>query len=217
MTYQLPALYRAGANRREKMTPAAIAALARGDIENFLVAATPGGIEAQEKAGQAALCASAQLPKPTKYHGNTQEQFEKIGIVFGAPVDDLFVSVTLPAGWKVQPTNHSMWSDLLDEQGRKRAGIFYKAAFYDRKAHMSLSRRYNVSGYLSCDENGAQTDDDNAKHYLTAITDGDKVIHVIGHRERRNYEAGDAHQREATVWLRENYPEWEEPTAYWSA
>ncbi len=34
------------------MNPAALKALVGGDIENFLVASTPGGIEAQEKRGQ---------------------------------------------------------------------------------------------------------------------------------------------------------------------
>lgn len=114
--------------------PAALAALAKGDLDNFAVAATPGGIEAQEAAGQAMLCASAQLPK--ELHGCTRESLEALGFKFGNDVDELFVTCTLPPGWKKQATDHSMHSDLLDDQGRKRAGIFYKAAFYDRRADL---------------------------------------------------------------------------------
>ena len=57
-----------------------------------------------------------------------------IQVVGPSKGDDLFTDVKLPQGWRIQPTNHSMWSDLLDEAGVKRAAIFYKAAFYDRSA-----------------------------------------------------------------------------------
>ena len=53
--------------------------------------------------------------------------------------------VKLPAGWKKQATDHSMWSKLLDESGAVVASIFYKAAFYDRIAEMNCApycRRY---------------------------------------------------------------------------
>jgi hypothetical protein len=114
--------------------PAALLAALSGDVSNAEVASTPGGIEAQEAAGQAMLCASAQLPK--KMLGCTRESLEALGFKFGADVDELFVTCTLPAGWKKKATDHSMHSDLVDEQGRTRAGIFYKAAFYDRRADM---------------------------------------------------------------------------------
>ena len=45
---------------------------------------------------------------------------------------------TLPPGWSRQGSDHAMWAHLLDEHGRQRVGIFYKAAFYDRSAHMHL-------------------------------------------------------------------------------
>ena len=75
-----------------------------------------------------------------------------MGIVFGKEVDDLFVEVTLPAGWKKEATDHSMWSKLVDDKGRERASIFYKAAFYDRDAHINITQRFHcmtqpVGGY----------------------------------------------------------------------
>jgi hypothetical protein len=93
-----------------------------------------GYIEEQESAGQAQLVASAVLPK------DGSSAYEALGIRVGDPVDDLFVNVTLPAGWKRQGSDHAMWSYVLDERGVQRVAVFYKAAFYDRKAHGSVVR-----------------------------------------------------------------------------
>lgn len=116
-----------------EITPAALSALADGDIENFRIAATPGGIEAQEKAGQAITNAQETLPKECP-----RAELEKLGFVFGEDYDELFVNVKFPEGWKKQATDHPMWSDLVDPSGKKRAAIFYKAAFYDRRADMHM-------------------------------------------------------------------------------
>ena len=74
------------------------------------------------------------------HHTAAQPIMEAWGIVFLGPVpnDALFQYVTLPEGWHKQPTEHSMWSHLLDDKDRKRASIFYKAAFYDRSAQLHL-------------------------------------------------------------------------------
>ena len=113
------------------VNPAALSALAKGDLENFATASTPGGIEAQEKAGQALLVASANMPKSMS---PSREAFEALGFVFGTEVDELFLKAKLPPGWTRAATDHSMWSTIVDEKGRKRVEIFYKAAFYDRRA-----------------------------------------------------------------------------------
>jgi hypothetical protein len=183
--------------------PAALAAFARGDLDNFMVAATPGGIEAQEAAGQAMLCAAAQLPKEMR--GCTREQLEMIGFKFGADVDQIFVSCTLPPGWKKQATDHSMYSDLLDEQGRKRASIFYKAAFYDRRADISMSRRYNVETYAK---------GSSKESFRVIVKDCEKEIHALG--ETADYNERQQLGDQAYAWLAEKYPEWENPFAYWS-
>ena len=120
------------------MTPAALAAAARGDIENFITATTPGGIEAQEKRGQIAETFRDTLPKDGTT-GKDREKFERLGFKFKDSADDLFVNVEFPQGWRKQPTEHSMWTDILDEKGEKRGLIFYKAAFYDRSAHVHLN------------------------------------------------------------------------------
>jgi hypothetical protein len=59
-------------------------------------------------------------------------------------------SVKLPEGWHIKATDHSMWSNLVDDKGRNRASIFYKAAFYDREAFLSFNRRFSMS-YIIAD------------------------------------------------------------------
>jgi len=95
------------------------------------VRAVPGGIQAQEAQGQRELVNAEVLPAKGDW-----EQLEALGVKRGDYVkgDPMFVHAELPAGWKKQATDHSLWSDLVDETGKKRASIFYKAAFYDRDA-----------------------------------------------------------------------------------
>lgn len=100
-----------------RMTPAALAAAAEGDLRNALVAATPGGIEASEKAGQQALVASTDMPKQLD-----RAAFEKVGFTFGADVDELFIKATLPPGWKRGATDLATagpngWRKRLDLTG----------------------------------------------------------------------------------------------------
>lgn len=114
------------------LNPAALDALLKGDLKNYETASRPGGIEAQEKAGQQELVASTNMPKELQPN---QEAFEALGFVFGEPIDEIFVSATLPKGWTRAATDHSMHSDILDETGKARVHVFYKAAFYDRRAN----------------------------------------------------------------------------------
>lgn len=124
--------------KETSLTPAAIAALAHGDLDNFLVAATPGGIERQEAQGQQEFVKNERLPRNLN---GAREALEARGVVFGNTGDDLFVDVKLPAGWQKRATSHSMWSELFDDQGKKVASIFYKAAFYDRDAFLYLEKQ----------------------------------------------------------------------------
>lgn len=122
------------ARNGERMTPAAASALARGELDNFIAASTPGGIEAQEARGQQTFVAADCLPVEGL---GDQEKLKALGFVFGQVLegrDKIFIEAKLPPGWKKVLSDHSMWSDLIDDTGRKRAAIFFKAAFYDYHA-----------------------------------------------------------------------------------
>jgi hypothetical protein len=112
--------------------------------EERLVTALPGGILAQEARGQSELVQSAQLPTKGLL-GRNRAAWEALGIKILDTTagtvdakDSLFCHVELPAGWKKVPTDHAMWTDLVDADGKLRGRIFYKAAFYDRYAHITL-------------------------------------------------------------------------------
>ena len=103
----------------------------------FLSGGAPREIEAQEARGQDQLVNSHDLPVQC---GPNREALEAAGVTFGEPKkgDPLFCRAELPAGWSKQATDHSMWSNLVDETGTVRAIIFYNAAFYDRDAFMNV-------------------------------------------------------------------------------
>jgi hypothetical protein len=112
----------------------------------------PGaGITNMEKRGQAELVNSDRLPTSFGPHRDAvaeQAAYEALGFTFGAPdpADPLFRPATLPAGWSRQASDHAMHSYIVDEFGRRRVAIFYKAASYDRRADMRLETPY---GYLA--------------------------------------------------------------------
>lgn len=112
----------------------------------------PEVIEEIEAQGQIAFVNSTTLPIKIQLPWHdigldtqrlyTQEEaeaeFTKIGIILGDPVDDTFREAKLPEGWKKVPSDHSMWSSIVDDRGEERVLIFFKAAPYDYNAHMFI-------------------------------------------------------------------------------
>ncbi len=193
---------------------AALAALARGDLENAIVASTPGGIVAQEAAGQRSFVADTTLP--IECLRCTREQLEGMGIVFGEPVDSLFVEAQLPEGWKKVATERSMWSDLVDDRGRKRAAIFYKAAFYDRCAHISLERRFHVRSEPVCGW-GSNEFDRATTPFVVVVRDGGEIVWKSGLFDDHSidWEVEKRCLVEGKDWLDERYPDSQNPLAHW--
>lgn len=194
-----------------------------------------GGSEAiirQEQRGQRNLVESTALPIETLQCN--WEQLKAMGIT---PLEDmqalkekgeLFIEVNLPVGWKMVPTKHHMWSKLEDDQGRERAAIFYKAAVYDRHAHISLIHRFSYRLQPTCgyeqvgyqrypwhciviDQETTiwQTEEVEPEPPRTNHTEQDDRLLHDWWRRRDNLE------KQAVAWLNEHYPNWEDPTAYW--
>lgn len=187
------------------LTPAALAAAAKGDLENARLAATPGGIEAQERTGQALLVASSNMPIEMR---PSRQAFEAVGFQFGRDVDELFLKADLPPGWSKASTDHDMHSTVKDEQGRDRVGVFYKAAFYDRRADAYLICRYQVGSIYADDTNDLAKDE-----VIVTIVDAGKVIHQFDKVKRS--EQFDGPRKAADAWLAEHYPNAADPTSYW--
>lgn len=116
---------------------------ARANPLNFIAAAmvlgSSGAIEAQEAAGQHEVVNSTAIPTEMNC---TAEDLEALGFGLGEvhAGDPMFREATLPPGWTREGSGHSMWSYIVDERGFRRCCIFYKAAFYDRSAYISIQR-----------------------------------------------------------------------------
>lgn len=164
----------------------------------WLFGGNPNAIEAQEAQGQKELQNASQLPAdPNDKRIDIKEQYRHMGIkvIEQSNDDSLFFDVTLPEGWKIEPTNHSMWSDLVDNKDRKRASIFYKAAFYDRSAHINFNRRINhkVDRLSFLNNDYSQKDGEYVGYkspFVGRVTDADGVVlfeteHVFCDVERR--------------------------------
>jgi len=170
-------------------------------------------IENQEARGQQELVNSDVLPT----EGSDNPAWEKMGVKFGAPVDGdpIFRHVELPPGWKKKGTGHAMWNDLLDDKGRQRATFFYKAAFYDRNAHINPTRRFEAA-YEP--EGGFGNYKDNQKYHAIVKDCGKEIYRspAVHATDRATYTSGIEEARKAAAeWLKERYPAWEDPCAYW--
>lgn len=172
-----------------------------------------GGSEAiiaQENAGQRELAAKgrdAQLPENVSKEDRAA--LEKAGVKFFETVasDKLFRHAVLPVGWEIKPTDHAMYSDLLDEHGRKRASIGYKAAFYDRWAQMSACSRFEAT--YGKDDWG----DRDAQSY-PCIKDGGKLV-WRGAFMPGGCDSSTACREAAIKVLSSLYPDYANATAYW--
>lgn len=172
----------------------------------------PNAIEMQEIEGQKELIASLQLPRKCNYPKglNACDQYHKMGIqVFtSSKGDDLFMGVKLPDGWRKEATDHPMWSDLIDCNGRIRANIFYKAAFYDRDSFVNFTKRYTLNTH-SCNE----------------VKDGDTVFtfrvidnstgQILFESEKHTWKESAQYEQQGRDFLLKNYPDSEDINAYW--
>lgn len=193
---------------------ASLTALLNGDFPNALIAATPGGIERQESAGQAKLVKSAdRLPTVVNYPYDTtiSEVSEKLGIQLGSIIDDVFIEATFPKGWHLKPTEHSMWSSLIDDRGRKRASIFYKAAFYDVSAHISIKSRYVVNPYV-CSQSA------DVKMFQCQVVDTATGSDLWSSEfvPESDYTTRGINHEGAKKWIDSNFPNHNDPFAYWN-
>ena len=206
-------------------------------------------IENQEKRGQSNVVKNKRLPKKTNEHTvpreiffrgisndmpyeerrkivdqnifeYTREQYEKMGIEIISEYDDLFWSVVLPEGWDIKATDHTMWNELLDNKGRKRATFFYKAAFYDRDAFTNFETRYKITTDHVADYDTVGYEAWRMSDHIGLVKDGEEVIYktacvpATGDYEKDNKIKNKLYE-ELEEYMKENYPNYESVQAYW--
>lgn len=179
-------------------------------LEDLMKIATmgEGAIERQEAEGQQDFVASETLPKDCP-----REQLEQLGFIFGDDADDIFINVKFPVGWTKKATEHSMHNDLLDDKGRVRGGIFYKAAFYDRHADLHLVKRYVASLNWELREEIESTVKDNATG--ETIFKSERFSPERGSDEY--WRIKDEIEAAAASWLEANFPRHQDATEYWDS
>lgn len=178
--------------------------------------ATPEAIYAQEAQGQSEWLESTVLP--TDGIEAVKELFDIVGGVVKDPVDGdpIFTEVDLPPGWKKEGSDHSMWTYLLDSDGRTRVSIFYKAAFYDRSAHISLDRRFSCASnyydpYLE-DSDPLTYFITDALGEITQVFSGKSSCELT---KEEKWAERDRLKDQANTFLSENYPDHNNVLAYW--
>jgi hypothetical protein len=190
-------------------------------LDDVMLVGSSNAIELQESQGQKSFVESYTLPVEGPFYNREPEKNKAILEAFGfkllgeVPGDPIFQFVEMPAGWKKVPTEHPMWSDVVDDKGRKRLAIFYKAAFYDRSAHYHFCSRFTIEHDYKTEDKGVA---------ITHVKDGEKIIFSTvpinlpppGHHQEF-YASRDLATKTATKWLVEHYPDWQNPGAYWDA
>lgn len=208
--------------KEQNFNPAALGALVKGDVENFMVASTPGGIEAQEAQGQKDLIEKQQLPKEGLMNRpDILEGMKKLGFTILETGDDLFIDCVFPEGWKLKATDHSMHNELLNEKGRKRAGIFYKAAFYDRSANINIINNIGyvvdhigfINGNYDRDEKGYVSE---KTPFVGMVKDAsENVLFITSEKLMKTTELEAMLKNLCLEFLADNYPDYENPFKYW--
>lgn len=185
-------------------------------LESLVTGDVGGAIMNQEKRGQGDLVHSDTLPVRCP-----REELEALGFVFGDMADELFIRVTMPEGWKKEPTDHSMWSRLVDPQGRQRGSIFYKAAFYDRDAFMHLDCRFGYTiqpvggydAYETWEQRNAAPDEVVVKDCGDIVWRSEPQEQPADRKDA--YDQDRQLRAQGKAWLDEHYPDWESPLSYW--
>ena len=112
--------------------------LAGTHLVGMMVDGQSNYITDMEADGQRQLIASDVLPIDCS---DQEQEFADMGFEFGEHADDLFRRATLPEGWSREASDHDMWSYVVDDTSARRVAVFYKAAFYDRRAFMRIEQR----------------------------------------------------------------------------
>lgn len=140
---------------------------------------------ALEAAGQRQLVASAVIP--TEMGDRTA--YEALGFTFGDVVkgDALFIHCELPAGWSKEGSDHNMWSYIVDQLGRRRVAVFFKAAVYDRRAFARLETPNSYLNHVLYEKTEPVLDDT----WLTVAVAVEALDGMLAHNGERAAEITD--------------------------
>jgi len=186
----------------------------------FIAAALPDGIEASEARGAQQMIISTVIPTDMSC---SVDDLTRLGFEVGdvCKDDPIFRNVKLPEGWSRESTDHDMHTNILDEKGRKRFNVFYKAAFYDLRANLSMVPRFTLrEGWDddACDFTGVYAFMDNAtgKTLWTSGTALKRPEHDTSHKKYLAFsDKKNAVRNEGKAWADKHYPDWQDSVTSW--
>lgn len=132
--------------------------------------------------------------------GASVEDFAQVGIRLGPVYDDdpIFRRASIPDGWSIESTSDPSISFLKDPRGCRRAEILYINTEAQRKARVTLRRRF---GYRTEQRDGK---------FCGLVTDAGEVSYRSKPQRTRV-----AAEQMALDFLKKNYSGWEHYNAYW--
>lgn len=165
----------------------------------------PKEIERQEAREQRTACAKVMIGR--EMDTETRRALTEAGVVFTGEGDDVLEKVQLPAGWRLVPTDHSMWSHLVDAGGGVRAKCFYKGAFYDRRADVHICTRFRIGCEYGEGTQIALCVIDSKRPDVPLLKTGWASCGLGSHPEEAS----------VLAWLDAQYPDWRNPGAHWDS
>ena len=160
----------------------------------------------------------------------TRKKYEEMGIeiVKDAGLQDY--EVVLPNGW-TKKHDGGYWSKVCDEKDRQRMSIFMKSAIYDSDSFVNFEQRLDIAevhDYKESDFREGYEKYSQPLHYSVIDCCGKILFKTESTSIGRAYSEKEHyvffHDLDAlrqglydtcVRWLKENYPDWENPTAYW--
>jgi hypothetical protein len=157
-----------------------------------------------------------------------RETLRRLGFLIHEEKDGV-LHLTPPNGWRLMTPPHSLWTDLVDQDGHKRGSIFSETSYYDRSPRIEITPRFTVRevylddneklitgtgevGYSQWVVHDLQTKSFSYRHPPSLFVHyASAAPHIT--------KAALAEKRLATecciAWLDTAYPDWRKPDAYW--
>lgn len=136
-----------------------------------------------------------------------QAAFEKVGFVFKDIGHRVFYEVVLPEGWK-----YDGW-DIKDQHGIIRVWIKVNSNLDYQDGRMKLYVRYHIDEEWFKDKSSQVY-----KTIQVVVQDrqnDDSVIWTAGECDFQATAEQEQFYQEAKKYLKENFPDYEDPTEYW--
>lgn len=122
--------------RREKYKPNYPDTSKESDVVNISGKSPKQNISIEEAAQRAVAESETWLLARKNRGQDSRPALEALGFTILGEVDDLFYQVQSPAGWS--KTTEGYWTTVKDAQGNERISQFFKGAWYDRHADLSV-------------------------------------------------------------------------------